>query len=211
MNTLRIFDVARIRVKTNCDEAMRKFLTQCHFHCAPSRRWFMVQTNTRWPIYLQTWKYFENQLPIVSKKWVMKFFRLEWGHPLIPNSTPHPHHLGVRIKYLTGSPVLLHTWILNKLLHWFDLRFKSYLNRWRCNTQKTKWARKKKGEISWNTSYKQNKNTELYTCSIFLKSYPGTLNLTPYSRSLKVGTTNSLKRIVIPIVVSHLKFLSGKI
>jgi len=29
-----------------------------------------------------------------SKKWVMKVVRLEGGHPMISNSTPHRHPLG---------------------------------------------------------------------------------------------------------------------
>ncbi len=51
---------------------------------------------TGWTIYLKTLKYLENYASD-KKKWVMKVVRLEGGHPMIPNSTPHRHPLGVGV------------------------------------------------------------------------------------------------------------------
>ncbi len=51
---------------------------------------------TGWPFYLKTLKYLENYASD-KKKWVMKVVRLEGGHPMIPNSTPHRHPLGVGV------------------------------------------------------------------------------------------------------------------
>src|SRR5258705_12637782 len=63
---------------------------------------------TGWAIYLKTLKYLENYA-LDKKKWVMKVVRLEGGHPMIPNSTPHCHPLGVevggRLKTEMGTPI----------------------------------------------------------------------------------------------------------
>src|SRR5258705_201446 len=51
---------------------------------------------TGWAIYLKTLKYLENYA-LDKKKCVMKVVRLEGGHPMKPNSTPHCHPLGVGV------------------------------------------------------------------------------------------------------------------